>query len=185
MISVGEAKGQGDEQRASCEADGVASQMAERCHTVEDVMNAVGKEQFLNTLPTDKKLWVLERKPETCVQAGELADEYEQARRLKRRRWLTLRLSQPDREVSTVESRVMPRKTAIREKEKKVNKAEVLSVTTVKSKGTCRENAQIEVWCARNGGTGDEQLADQCTRLARWRNKRSPTFFMTQDVREQ
>ena len=51
------------------------------CHTLEDVMNAVGKEQFLNTLPTDKKLWVLDRKPETCVQAGELADEYEQARR--------------------------------------------------------------------------------------------------------
>ena len=51
------------------------------CHTVEDVLNAVGKEQFLNTLPTDKKLWVLERKPETGVKAGELADEYEQARR--------------------------------------------------------------------------------------------------------
>ena len=51
------------------------------CQTVEDVLNAVGKEQFLNTLPTDKKLWVLERKPETCVKAGELADEYEQARR--------------------------------------------------------------------------------------------------------
>ena len=32
-------------------------------------------------LPTEKKLWVLERKPETCVQAGELADEYEHARR--------------------------------------------------------------------------------------------------------
>eukprot|EP00731_Ephydatia_muelleri_P011503 Em0006g397a len=51
------------------------------CQTVEDVLNAVGKEQFLNTLPTDKKLWILERKPETCVKAGELADEYEQARR--------------------------------------------------------------------------------------------------------
>ena len=51
------------------------------CHTVEDVMNAVGKEQFLNTLPTVKKWWVLDRKPETCVQAGELADEYEKARR--------------------------------------------------------------------------------------------------------
>lgn len=51
------------------------------CHNVVDVMNAVGKEQFLNTLPTEKKLWVLERKPKTCVQAGELADEYEQARR--------------------------------------------------------------------------------------------------------
>ena len=51
------------------------------CHTVEDIMNALGNEQFLNTLPTDKKLWVLKRKPETCVQAGELADEYGQARR--------------------------------------------------------------------------------------------------------
>ena len=60
-------------------------------------MNAVGKELFLNTLPTDKKLWVLERKPETCVQAGELADEYEQARRPEtRRRWLALRLSQTE-----------------------------------------------------------------------------------------
>ena len=51
------------------------------CDTVEDVINAVGKKHFLYTLPTDKKLWVLDRKPETCVQAGELADEYEQTRR--------------------------------------------------------------------------------------------------------
>ena len=51
------------------------------CHTVEDVMNAVGKEQFLNTLPTDKKLWVVNRKPEMCasrqfggrVRAGKVA----------------------------------------------------------------------------------------------------------------
>ena len=55
--------------------------------------------------------------------------------------------------VITVESPVMPRKTAIREKEKKVNEAEVLSVTTVKSKDTCRGNAQKKVWCARNGET--------------------------------
>ena len=75
--------------------------------------------------------------------------------------------------VSTVESRVMPRKTAIRGKEKKVNKAEVLSVTTVKSKDTCRGNAQKKVWCARSRWTGDVQVADQCTRRARWRDNRS------------
>ena len=34
-------------------------------------------EQFLNTLPLEKRAWVSERKPTTCVQAGELADEYE------------------------------------------------------------------------------------------------------------
>ncbi|KAL5505725.1 hypothetical protein EMCRGX_G007206 [Ephydatia muelleri] len=105
------------------------------CQTVEDVLNVVGKEQFLNTLPT---LWVLERKPETCVKAGELADEYEQARR-------------PEME-TLASSTSKPNRTAIREKEKKVNEAEVLSVTTVKSKDTCRGNAQKKVWCARNGG---------------------------------
>eukprot|EP00731_Ephydatia_muelleri_P002368 Em0001g2368a len=30
---------------------------------------------------TEQSLWVMEKKPETCVAAGELADEYEQARR--------------------------------------------------------------------------------------------------------
>ena len=37
-------------------------------------------EQFLNTLPLEKRAWVGERKPMTCVQAGELADEYELVR---------------------------------------------------------------------------------------------------------
>ena len=49
--------------------------------TVEAVREVIGLEQFLSTLPTSVKLWVAERKPKTCVQAGELADEYEQARR--------------------------------------------------------------------------------------------------------
>ena len=40
----------------------------------------IGIEQFLNTLPMEK-LWVMEKKPGTCIKAGELADEYEQARR--------------------------------------------------------------------------------------------------------
>ena len=32
-------------------------------------------------LPTEKKLWVAERKPKSCIQAGELADKYEQVRK--------------------------------------------------------------------------------------------------------
>ena len=50
------------------------------CSTVEEVHEVVGIEQFLNTLKPEKRLWVMERKPKTCVKAGELADEYELAR---------------------------------------------------------------------------------------------------------
>ena len=48
--------------------------------TVEAIREAIGIEQFLNTLPLEKRAWVSERKPTTCVKAGELADEYELAR---------------------------------------------------------------------------------------------------------
>ena len=47
---------------------------------VEEVHEIVGIEQFLNTLKPEKRLWVMEHKPKTCVKAGELADEYELAR---------------------------------------------------------------------------------------------------------
>ena len=50
--------------------------------TMGQVKEAIGIEQFLNTLTTEKRLWVLEKKPDTCVKAGELADEYELALRL-------------------------------------------------------------------------------------------------------
>ena len=51
------------------------------CKSMEEIREAVGKEQFLNSLPMDKCLWVVERKPKTCIEAGELADEYEQVRK--------------------------------------------------------------------------------------------------------
>ena len=157
------------------------------CHTVEDVLNAVGKEQFLNTLPTDKKLWVLERKPGTCVQAGELADEYEQARRPEMET-LASSTSKPNR-VGSRECHYCGKSGHAEEdcykRKIEVNEAEVFSVTTVKSKDTCRGNAQKKVWCARNGWTGDVKVANQCTRRARWRDKRSQTFFLTRVVREQ
>ncbi len=51
------------------------------CETVANVAEVIGLEQFLNTLPRDKRVWVSEKKPKTCVAAGELEDEYEQLRR--------------------------------------------------------------------------------------------------------
>ena len=51
------------------------------CKTVDDVQQFIGKEQFLETLSNpEQKLWVMEKKPKTSIAAGELADEYEQAR---------------------------------------------------------------------------------------------------------
>ena len=41
-----------------------------KCTTaVEDVQEVIGIEQFMNTLKPEKKLWVMEHKPETCLKA--------------------------------------------------------------------------------------------------------------------
>ena len=48
--------------------------------TVQGIKEAIGTEQFLNSLSMEKRAWVSDKKPTTCVQAGELADEYELAR---------------------------------------------------------------------------------------------------------
>ena len=48
--------------------------------TVDEIQQVVGMEQFLNTLPLEKRLWVLEKKLKTCIEAGELVDEYERIR---------------------------------------------------------------------------------------------------------
>ena len=51
------------------------------CKTVEEVRDVVVKEQLLNSLPTDIRIWVTEKKPKTSVEAAELADNYLRARR--------------------------------------------------------------------------------------------------------
>ena len=38
---------------------------------MEEIQELIGMEQFLNTLPANKRLWVMERKPKTCIQAGD------------------------------------------------------------------------------------------------------------------
>ncbi|KAL5475937.1 hypothetical protein EMCRGX_G025817 [Ephydatia muelleri] len=59
----------------------VQQKWMKECTTVDEVQQLIGKEQFLIFLgSTELNLWVMEKKPETCVVARELADEYEQAR---------------------------------------------------------------------------------------------------------
>ena len=48
--------------------------------TVQQIKEAIGIEQFLNSLPMKKRAWVSDKKLTTCVQAELMADEYELAR---------------------------------------------------------------------------------------------------------
>ena len=49
------------------------------CTTVEELRSLIVQEQLLNTLPTELRVWVAERKPKTAAEAGGLADDYIQA----------------------------------------------------------------------------------------------------------
>ena len=51
------------------------------CKTKEEVIELIIMEQLLNTMPPNVRIWVGERKPQTSVEAGQLADDYQQARR--------------------------------------------------------------------------------------------------------
>ena len=51
------------------------------CHTVEEMAEVICLVQFLNDVQRDVRVWVSEEKPKTCLQAGELADEYDQFRK--------------------------------------------------------------------------------------------------------
>ena len=51
------------------------------CESVEEVRDLMNTEQLLDVLPPYLSTWVRERKPTTRVEAGELADEYVEARK--------------------------------------------------------------------------------------------------------
>ena len=51
------------------------------CRTVEEVKEKFVVEQLLNTMPSDLRIWVSERKPTSGNDAGKWADDYIQARR--------------------------------------------------------------------------------------------------------
>ena len=51
------------------------------CRDRPAVVDAVVKEQFVEVLPEEVKVWVKERKPRTTQEAGRLAEDYRQARK--------------------------------------------------------------------------------------------------------
>ena len=59
----------------------LASKWLAGCGTVEEVLERLVVEQLANTMPTEIRVWVAERKPRTGAEAGRLVDDYLQARR--------------------------------------------------------------------------------------------------------
>lgn len=51
------------------------------CKTIDDIREKLVVEQLLNTMPTDLRIWIGERKPTNGKEAGGWADDYVQARR--------------------------------------------------------------------------------------------------------
>ena len=66
-----------DQQGAYYAIDWPGNQVVQEVHIHGAGEGGIALEQFLNTLPLEKWAWVLDKKPNSCVAAGELADEYE------------------------------------------------------------------------------------------------------------
>lgn len=73
------AKGESFAELATSLMDLAQKWLAE-CSTKEEVMERLAIEQFLTSAPENVRVWVRERKPTSCKAAGQLADEYQQAR---------------------------------------------------------------------------------------------------------
>ena len=57
----------------------LADKWLKECDSKEKVVNVIIKEQFLNTLPEEVRVWVKERKPATSKEARRLAEDFLQA----------------------------------------------------------------------------------------------------------
>ena len=59
---------------------GLAKKWLKKCETWEQVIDTIVK---VLALPDDVRVWVTERRPLTSAEAGQLAEDYQQARKLK------------------------------------------------------------------------------------------------------
>ena len=50
------------------------------CTSLEEVFDMLVMEQLINMMPSDLRAWIRERRPKSTLEAGELADQYMQAR---------------------------------------------------------------------------------------------------------
>lgn len=83
--------------------DDLASEWLRECGTVQEVRDVVVKEQLLGVLPEELRVWVRERKPASSAEAGQLAENYLQARRLTTGEGKVEQAKKPERQ--TVEVR--------------------------------------------------------------------------------
>ena len=51
------------------------------CGSRQPALDVVVKEQFVEVLPDEVRVWVKERKPRTSEEAGKLAEDYRQAKK--------------------------------------------------------------------------------------------------------
>ena len=58
----------------------LAKKWGRDCKTLDELLDLIVKEQLLNCLPEDVRVWVRERKPKSSCEAGELAEDFLQAR---------------------------------------------------------------------------------------------------------
>ena len=61
-------------------ADDLLGKWTKECKTVNEIRHMVATEQVLESLPEELWIWVREQKPKTAEEAGQLADDYLQAR---------------------------------------------------------------------------------------------------------
>ena len=64
--------------------DDLLQKWTKDCKTVAEVRDLMLREQLLNALPRDLKIWVSERKPKTSTEAADMADNYVRARKQER-----------------------------------------------------------------------------------------------------
>ena len=64
--------------------DDLLQKWTKDCKTVAEVRDLMVREQLLNALPRDLKIWVSERKPKTSSEAADMADNYVRARKQER-----------------------------------------------------------------------------------------------------
>ena len=59
----------------------LVTRWGKHCKDANDVFDMMVREQLLNTLPEEVRVWARERKPKSHDEAGQLAEDYLQARR--------------------------------------------------------------------------------------------------------
>ena len=75
-------KGQGEtHQDLALRIEDLNRKWTRDCQSVEEIRDLMNTEQLLEVLPSYLSTWVRERKPTMGVEAGELADEYVEARK--------------------------------------------------------------------------------------------------------